>query len=581
MRLVIQFIRAYPRQSLIVLLALLAAGLVEGASLTALLPMLSTAVGKDGNGSISLGDGQHSHYLVQSLEWLGITPSLGVLIAVLAIGIVLRSGFILVSKKYVGYTIARVATDLRLSLLRALMSARWSFYLRQPVGMLANAMSTEPDRASKAYLHGTTLLAALIQLLAYMGVAMTISWKATLAYFLAAIGIIYSLQYFVRMAKKAGKKQTKVLKALLRQLTDCLQSVKPLKAMGREDLADQVIRAETNRLNKALEREVLSKEALKAVQAPAFMGLVAGGFYVGLVVWKMPAAEVMVLLLLLSRVMTSLGKVQSLFQNMVTCESAYWSLKATIDEAEKNVEPTGGNLIPTLREGILLEQVSFSYEKHPVLRQVNLEIPAAKLTALVGFSGAGKTTVVDLIIGLLPPDSGRILIDHQEMGHVNLRAWRRMIGYVPQENLLLHDTVFYNVTFGDPSLAEEDAEWALKAAGAWDFVTSLPQGINTIVGERGARLSGGQRQRIMIARALVHRPKLLILDEATSALDPQNQRAICQTLETLKSEVTILAISHQPAIVEIADRVYQLNGGKAALASIEASANRLKFVEAI
>jgi len=578
-QLLIRFLKAYPKQSIIVLLALIVAGLVEGISLTALLPMLSVAVEQSGQGGISLGDEQKNHYLVQAIEWIGLTPSLGLLIAVLVAGIVLRSGFILIAKKYVGYTIARVATDLRLSLLKALLSARWLFYLKQPIGMLANAMSSEPDRASKAYLHGTTMLAAMIQLMAYIGVALTISWKATLAYMTASMAILFVLRYFVRMARKAGKRQTKVLKALLRQLTDILQSVKPLKAMGREDLADRVISTETIRLNKALERQVLSKEALKAIQTPAFMGLVGLGFYIGLVQWRMPAAEVMVLLLLLSRVMTSLGKVQSLYQNMVVCESAYWSLQATIEEAERNVEPLGGQLKPTLNHGIELENVSFAYDRKPILKSISLEIPAGKLTTLIGFSGAGKTTVVDLIIGLLSPQSGKILVDGIDLSQMNLRAWRRMIGYVPQDNLLLHDTVLYNVTFGDPSLSRADAEWALKAAGAWEFITALPQGIETVVGERGARLSGGQRQRIMIARALVHRPKLLILDEATSALDPKNQRAICRTLAGLKHEVTILAISHQPAMVEIADRVYQLEGGRAVLSSSNWAEKR--FVEAI
>ncbi len=563
MRLLLQFLRTYPRQSVVVLVALILAGLIEGASMTALLPILSTAVAQDGE--LQVDDGGKSAYLLRALQWLGLPLSLGVLISVLVAGTLARSGLVLVAKKYVGYTIARVATDLRLTLLNALLKARWTFYLKQPVGMLANAMSSEPDRASKAYLHGTSMLAAAIQMLAYVVVAMTISWSATLAYLLGAAGVLALLHVFIRMSRKAGKRQTKVLKALLRQLTDCLQSVKPLKAMGREELADRVIATETRRLNRALEREVLSKEALKAVQVPAFMGLVSGGFYVGLVLWHMPAAEVMVLLILLSRVLSAMGRMQRMYQNLTTCESAYWSLRQTIEEARRQEEPGGGTVRPTLEEAIELEHVAFAYDGRPVLRGVDLTVPAARLTALIGFSGAGKTTVVDLIIGLLHPQRGRILIDGVDMDRIDLRAWRRMIGYVPQENLLLHDTILTNVTFGDPDLSREDARWALEAAGAWDFVAALPDEMETVVGERGARLSGGQRQRIMIARALAHRPRLLILDEATSALDPETQRAICRTLEDLKRRyrLTILAISHQPTIVEIADCVYQLDRGRA------------------
>ncbi len=560
MRLLLRFVRAYPWQSAVVMSALILAGLVEGVSMTALLPILSSVVEQGGNLDSEDGKGV---YLLQGLRWLGLTPSLGVLIAVVVIGAVMRSGLTMLANKYVGYTIARVATDLRLTLLKALLAARWMFYLRQPIGALANAMSSEPDRASKAYFFGTSMIAASIQMLAYVIVSASISWRATVAYLLGASIILACLFSLVRMARKAGRRQTKIRKALLRQLTDCLQSVKPLKAMGREELVDRVIASETHRLNRAMEREVLSKEALKAVQGPAFLSLVALGFYVGLELWHMPPAEVMVLLMLLSKVMGGMGKIQRLYQSMAVCDSAYWSLDKTIKKAKSQKEPLGGNILPTLEKGIDLEQVEFAYEGRPVLNHLSLTIPAASLTALIGFSGAGKTTVVDLIIGLLHPQGGRILIDGVDMRQLDLRAWRQMIGYVPQENLLLHDTIFTNVTFGDTELTAKDVEWALQAAGAWDFVAALPDGIDTLVGERGARLSGGQRQRIMIARALVHRPRLLILDEATSALDPESQRAICRSIGQLKREITILAISHQPMIVEIADRIYQLEDGKA------------------
>ena len=133
-----------------------------------------------------------------------------------------------------------------------------------------------------------------------------------------------------------------------------------------------------------------------------------------------------------------------------------------------------------------------------------------------------------------------------------------MIGYAPQETIMFHDTIFTNVTLGDPALSRADAEEALRAAGSWDFVSSLPGGMDWVVGEQGARLSGGQRQRIAIARALVRRPKLLILDEATTALDPKTEAAVCETLEQLRGKVTIIAISHQPALVNAADEVYRL-----------------------
>jgi ATP-binding cassette subfamily C protein len=183
----------------------------------------------------------------------------------------------------------------------------------------------------------------------------------------------------------------------------------------------------------------------------------------------------------------------------------------------------------------------------------------------MGPSGAGKTTIADLIIGLLRPQEGEVLIDNVPLEQVDLTQWRRMIGYVPQESFLLHETVLWNVTLGDPEVNESDAEAALRAAGAWEFVAELPQQIHSSVAERGMALSGGQRQRIAIARALARRPKLLILDEVTSSLDPQAEAAICQTLQGLRGQLTILAISHQPAVVEAADRIYRIQNSEVIL----------------
>jgi ATP-binding cassette subfamily C protein len=187
------------------------------------------------------------------------------------------------------------------------------------------------------------------------------------------------------------------------------------------------------------------------------------------------------------------------------------------------------------------------------------------MVALVGRSGSGKSTLADLLTGLQVPGEGQILVDGTPLSELDMRQWRRMIGYVPQDTVLFHDSILANVTLGDPDLGREAAEQALKRAEAWDFVAALPEGLETVVGERGGRLSGGQRQRVALARALVRAPKLLILDEATSALDPQTEQSICTTLQHLSRELSILAISHNDAIVKVADHVYELEHGQLVL----------------
>jgi ATP-binding cassette subfamily C protein len=313
--------------------------------------------------------------------------------------------------------------------------------------------------------------------------------------------------------------------------------------------------------------------------------LIAAGLYVALVRFGMSLASVMLLAFLLVRVLLYLSRMQREYQKMVTSESAYWSLRAAIDAAGRESENPPDGAAPELRQAIRFENVGFQYRDRWVLRNVALTIPAGGITAIVGASGAGKTTVVDLIAALLRPQEGEIWIDDLPLQRVDWRAWRRMIGYVPQDTVLLHDTVGTNVTLGDPALSEADAEAALRAAGIWDLVSGLPEGLDTVVGERGGKLSGGQRQRVAIARALAHKPRLLILDEATSALDPETEAAICRTLEGLRGELTIIAISHQSPLVDVADRVYRMGDGNASLtagvagvgpasASLEATVNR-------
>lgn len=544
------------------LLALILAGVVEGVGLTALLPLLQKAI--DAPVATSVGsatDTDVGSFISSALASVGIPSTVGSLLMVILFGAFLRSFLLLIADRKVGYTVAHVTTDLRLSLLRALLSTRWGYFLDQQVGSMANAAGTEVMRAASAYLQASIAITMAIQAIAYFVVAVLVSWKITLIFMAAASLVLLMLYSLVGKAKRAGRKQTKLLQSLLARLSDSLQSLKAFKAMGRENLADELLSTDTLKLNKALRRQVFSKATLRGLQEPLLTLLVITGLYLMLVHLEMDLPKVMVLIFLMARMLTQAGKVQRKYQEMVVCESAYWSLQEKIHTAQKQEEPQGGDIQATLNRGITIDQVDFGYGEQLILSNVSLEIPCRTFTSIVGPSGAGKTTLVDLITGLFHPQKGQVLIDGTPLPELALRSWRRMIGYVPQDTILLHDSVLTNVTLGEPTLTLADAEYALKASGAWNFVSKMSEGIHTTVGERGTKLSGGQRQRIAIARALIHKPQLLILDEATSALDPATEAEICETLRQLRGQLTILAISHQSALVDVADRVFQISGG--------------------
>jgi ATP-binding cassette subfamily C protein len=399
----------------------------------------------------------------------------------------------------------------------------------------------------------------------YLTIATLVMWQAALFALLVGLLIYRLLGGLVKKARKAGKRQTKFTGSMIGRLADALLSVKPLKSMGREHLVNTVLISETKNINLALRREVMSAEVLSAGQEVLFALVLVVGVYVTLVQLELPVATVMVLAFLMHKILKKTGRVQRSYQKMAVSESAYWSIQETIEQADLAVERAGGKLTPTLAQGIELKDVSFSYDDKRILDELSISIPAGSFTAIIGPSGAGKTTILDLIIGLLQPASGKVLVDEVPLQDLDVQRWRHSIGYVPQETVLLHDSLFKNVALGDPEISEADVESALQDAGAWEFTQKLPAGIHSNVGERGGMLSGGQRQRIMIARALVHRPHLLILDEATTALDPQSEAEICETLRKLRGGQTILAISHQPALLEASDRAYLLKDGHALL----------------
>jgi ATP-binding cassette subfamily C protein len=574
MRLMLSFFRAYRLHTMLMLLALLLSGVAEGIGLSALLPLLNIAAGGGAATAVAGLPGNDAQtgfetLVLDLLDRAGIAPTLGNMLLIIVAGVTFKSIFLLLAQRQVGYTAAQVGTDLRLTMLRAVLRSKWEYFLHQPVGKLTNALATEAQRSSASFVHGATAITFLIQSLIYGAVAFALSWQASLVAIGAGAVVIGLSHFLVRITRKAGRRQTNLMTSLIANLTDTLQSVKPLKAMAREHLADKVLANETRRLNKALRVQVLSAAVLDSAQELMFAIFICLGIYVALAIYGMKLTTVMVLVVALGRAFSFLGKVQKQYQKLVQGESAYWAMQESIAAASQAEEPLHGGSAPSLDRGIQFDRVSFKYDQHAVFQDLSLEIPAGSLTTLVGPSGSGKTTIIDLTIGLLRPDSGEVRLNGTSLENIELRAWRDMIGYVPQDTVLLHDSVLHNVTLGDPDVTADHAERALKAAGAWGFVARLPDGMETVVGERGGKLSGGQRQRIVIARALVNEPRLLILDEATSALDPESEEAVRQTMEQLKGNLTILAISHNRAMVSAADRVYQLIDGQARLLPLE------------
>ena len=564
MRILLYFTRLYPWQSLVVLVCLLLSGALEGLGWSVVLPMADVIA----EGSIEQTEG-FSRRAAEWLRYAGVPSEPGPLALAVLVAFWLKAAVLVMAKRRVGYMVARVATDLRLRLLRALLGARWGYFTRQPAGATLNAIASESNRGADAYYSLSYIVAFGVQATVSILLAFAISWQMTLVLIVGGGLSLAMLHVFVRISQRAGVKQTRFFRSLLQQLSDVLQAVKLLKATGREPLVGPLLEADTRRLYKAQRTHVLSREVLRSLQEPVLVSFAVLLLFACLRVLGLGTQEALVLILLFARTLSALQKGQRKYQNLVTDESALWALVERIEEAEAEAEHPGGGLEPQLERGVALRNVCLEYDERAVLSDLSVEIPAGEITAIIGPSGAGKTTIVDLVAGLVKPDSGGVTIDETPLDEVDLAGWRRKIGYVPQEMLMLHTSVRRNVTLGDPELSDAEVERALRDAEAWDYVCALPGGLDASVGERGALLSGGQRQRIAIARALVGRPRLLILDEATAALDPETEAAIWSTVARLRGKTTVVAISHQPALVGVADRVYRIEGGSARLVERE------------
>jgi ATP-binding cassette subfamily C protein len=555
--------RAYPWRTAAMVGCLLLAAIAEGASLAGLLPLLGMAAGTPGADLGSGGSGASwlSGAVMTALHRVGLSGSAEVLLAVIITGAALKAGLILLANQQVGYGVAQIATDLRLRLIRAILRTRWEYYVHAPLGLFANAMASEAARAADAYLRATTILMLLVQAAVYAAVACLVSWPATLAALVAGITMAIVLHRLVRISHRAGMRQTKLGRALLTRLTDSLRAVKPLKAMGRERWLGPLLEGDARRLNRALELEMLSKAVMQTLQEPLLVAVLAAGVYGALTVLSLPLATIIMLVLLSTRILDCLAKTQREMQDLAANASAFAALEELILQTEAAREIAHGGAAPVFERAVRLDAVCFAYDGAPVLDRASLTVPVGALTVLTGGSGSGKTTAADLIIGLLQPLSGDVLIDDIPLADIDVARWRSMIGYVPQDALLMHDSIAANVTLRDPAITAAEVEAALRAAGAEEFVRTLPRGSDTLVGERGLRLSGGQRQRIALARALVRNPALLILDEATTALDPATEADICNALGRLRGRTTILAICHHGRLIEIADQIYRVDAG--------------------
>ena len=557
------FFGAEDTRPFLVLFCLLLAALAEAAGIGTLLPAAMIIAGEDHNSSAL------SETIRSVIESVGIAATFGNLVIIIAAALIVKALLAFFVSSYAGIASARVAIRLRQRLIAAIFEANWQFYAGQRGGRFANTISGEATRAGQAYMLAAQFVSHVVQTALYSALAFFLDWRLAAAGL--AIGVVLTaiMRRLISISKRAGYKQSDRTAELTVYIVDMLANIKALKTMHRYAPMQKSMAHTLRRLRRSLITGELAQRGLIHGNDALIAVVVAGGVYLAHGVWNISLSQLIVSSLIFFKIIELLPKLQKSIQSSARMEASYLRTMELIESAELHREEQTGRTKPVLTKACRFSNVSFSHGKTQILKDVDLEIPARGITVLQGPSGAGKTTIIDLLIGLYRPNRGSIFIDSTPLEEIDICSWRQKIGYVPQELSLLHASVRDNITLGDENIPDAAVVQALRLAGVEGFIESLAQGLDSNVGEMGGKLSGGQRQRISLARALVNSPEVLILDEVTSALDPATEQEIISNIRSLSGKYTIVAITHRPAWTAIADRLYDVVRGKVTSVAVE------------
>jgi len=550
---------------LLLLLLMLLVGLTDGVSMALIYPLLEVV----GVGAAPGSDpGMLGAAFRHVFALIGVTPTL-TSVSVLLIGSFLMQLLLLttqnwllidIQKKYIARRQRDVFADL--------MRSEWAYFSSQKVGELANVIIVEVVRLGAALFALLQLITAGIVLCVYLALSLFISWKVTLCLLAAGLALFVIVRPIRTATRRYGAEASEINAGLATTLNELFSGAKLIKATATEDRADKLMFDHTERMRNNLTWGAFLPTTIRGIFEFAAILMILGALIWSTQVEMVSAAQVLVVMALLARLFPRLVHIQQFHNALNLYGPAFAALHKLRSRAAAQSEWLRPHWTGTVDAGGILpadisaKDLVVRHGDATVLDRISFVIPHGQVVGLVGPSGAGKSTLVDTIVGLVVPTDGVIRIGDVRLQDVDLRTWRRRIGYVSQDTFLFHDTIANNIRWAEPEAPIESVLGAARAAGLDRFVTSLDRGYDTVVGDRGIRLSGGQRQRISLARVLLRRPEVLILDEATSALDSLSEQEVMAVLNTLRGRATILIVAHRLAAVRDADLIYVLDHGR-------------------
>jgi len=534
-------------------------GLGEGISIVLLLPLLSWIGVPTAN-----NQGSIARLLNGALALAGATSPLRILTLIVTIA-AFQTALSIALIWWTEILARRYQSRRQLEVFGAFMRAKWSFIADKRSGEITNAIITESERLAAAFILCLSLLASIVVTILYIIIALFIAWQVTLTLIAFAIAGGMAMARFYRRTYIAGQRLAPLNAELQSLLTEYFTGAKFIKASAGIDRA--TIKIES--LLKKLKRTNVISGSLPGTVRGLLEFLALFGLATILVLsrsWAgIAAVNVVVVLALFGRLYPRITTLQAHIHHL------NWNVPAldVIDKlqgaAEAEAERQDGTA-ETLRieqpTVLTIRNLQVKFGERIALDQINLTLPVPGLLAVVGRSGAGKSTLMHALLGLVDPSAGSIQLGAYDLVSTPLSAWRRAIGYVPQETILFHASIKDNLRMANAAASEAEIRMAARRAHALEFIESLRDGPETIIGDQGVKLSGGQRQRLGIARALLTNPVLLVMDEAMSALDAESEAELLRTLEELRQQVGILLVAHRLAAARSADVICVFEGGR-------------------
>ncbi|HEY9853718.1 MAG TPA: ABC transporter ATP-binding protein [Leptolyngbyaceae cyanobacterium] len=564
-KLLIKFGRRYPVWMTLTIVLGFSGALFNGVSTTLIVPILLNFLDQkiDLKGAPPL-----IQVLMTPFDGIPEQYRLSVMAVTIVLAIVLKNIALYVSTLVSSSLLRTLTSDLREEGLRLLLEVDLDFYSKMKVGDLINRLGGEIGRAAGTVGTLIKIIINAITILVFVCLLLAISWQLTIVttVLLAVVGLIN--QYSINRSRYFGKQLSEMSKSYSIRVLEILSGIRLVKSTGNEEkeyiklrklIRDREQADFQSQVNSAAIGPISEVTGIVVIMAIVILGRL---FFINQI--DSLSTVLLTYLLVLFRLLPYISQLNNARGSLANTSASVDIANEFLRRDNKPFMKNGSLTYKELREGIRFYKLSFRYPNHDnwVLQDVDLYLPRGTTLALVGGSGAGKSTLADLLPRFYDPDSGCITIDDKDLRDFNIASIRSCMGIVSQDTFLFNDSIRNNIAYGRSNATDEEVIAAAKRANAYEFIEKLPQGFNTLIGDRGVLLSGGQRQRLAIARALLQDPDILILDEATSALDTVSERLVQSAIEELSRDRTTLVIAHRLSTVQKAHQIAVLDKGR-------------------